>query len=545
MRRVISPEWERDREAVGGRPFGEFDPNIHDPDDPNSWVKQLKPIGNYGWGGAASLGEGLYNMAVQANAQRARDEQRASDAAGSRQMQAFMAGGGAADPAAIAGIMAHPATRKFGAAIYTEHLRQKQAEATMDRQQSHQLSLESTRDARAKELAEARFQAEQPMRDAQIRQYDAHAKLYDAQAAAVAASERQRLEASAAAAAATKADDEWYNNLYQDEDGVLRRRPASTPNAGPSRPAGPPGARPAQTVPSGRVPTGSAPGGAGLHRVATEDDADVGAPPPPPALRPEATDRERMQHYKLEKKWREDMNKWRAEAEAHRRFAEDREARGLPPIPFVDNQQYTDEEVQNYFDRKFPGVRRKGGGDVWTRDGKLQSVVETEGDKNRRSAYLQGMAAINTARENLGDASGFDMFRAQEFSFGPLGKRRPMEWGENLTKVGIGYRAAESAMAQVLKLMSGLTVTDREREDYKERYSPRATDNSTLLRWKLDSMAGVLAAYHKSRRVGATDEDVVAMIRHDNMLANKQKRGPAQPAKPQSGYRIERVPDNL
>jgi hypothetical protein len=131
---AISPELEKTKRAVGlggmAADPNAFDPEQHDPEDPNSWMKQVKPVGNYGWGGLASLGEGMHNAWVMSKAEQARGEQRASQSAANRLFGDFAANGGmASGPAALAKLMAHPGTRQFGVQAYTADMAERRAEA--------------------------------------------------------------------------------------------------------------------------------------------------------------------------------------------------------------------------------------------------------------------------------------------------------------------------------------------------------------------------------------------------------------------------------
>lgn len=144
---AISPEQERTQRVTGGgmagsQRDGDFDPEVHDPDDPISYMRMVKPVGNYGWGGLASLGEGLHNTAMMYRADQARGEQRASQAAGAKAFESFASGGGmAAGPAALGQLLRNPQTRSMSMQMYQDQQRVQREEARDQRNFDQQRQL--------------------------------------------------------------------------------------------------------------------------------------------------------------------------------------------------------------------------------------------------------------------------------------------------------------------------------------------------------------------------------------------------------------------
>jgi hypothetical protein len=118
---LISPEQAATQQSIfGGGPGKAFNPETDTPDNPDRWLKQVKPVGMYqGWGGLASIGEGLHNAAVYSRANEARGEQRASQRAGAELMQSLLANpDGAAGPAGMAKLMSNPNTAHIGQQLF-------------------------------------------------------------------------------------------------------------------------------------------------------------------------------------------------------------------------------------------------------------------------------------------------------------------------------------------------------------------------------------------------------------------------------------------
>lgn len=174
----------------------------------------------------------------------------------------------------------------------------------------------------------------------------------------------------------------------------------------------------------------------------------------------------------------------------------------------------TDEDIQAYYDMKFPGTRGKG--NLWRRDGTLQKLETTQSERLSHQMAGDALMELKAAREKLGTTGSMSQAMAAEWDVPLLGKRRPLE---GLTKgaedAGIAFRGVQASINDLLFALSGKQVTDKERSHYADLYMPRATDSTKLQTWKLDRMERFFTRVTAARKTGATDEDIAQMIQKE------------------------------
>jgi hypothetical protein len=229
---LISPEQAATQQSIfGGGPGKAFNPETDTPDNPDRWLKQVKPVGMYqGWGGLASIGEGLHNAAVYSRANEARGEQRESQRAGAALMQSLLANpDGAAGPAGMAKLMSHPGTAAIGTQLFMHA--QERAAKQNDPEYQARLAHMKAQEARAAEEHPFNLQLKQ----AQEKRSQGQEGRAQAAEALDLEQKRMQIEIQKNADARAKQELEMDQQLF----GVKPAVPGSAPSAPPKPQAKP------------------------------------------------------------------------------------------------------------------------------------------------------------------------------------------------------------------------------------------------------------------------------------------------------------------
>lgn len=223
-------------------------------------------------------------------------------------------------------------------------------------------------------------------------------------------------------------------------------------------------------------------------------------------------------------------------------FVGQTDARKRPIAPqSVRDNTLTDDEIQEYYDAKFPDARSKG--HVWRRDGTLQSLTMTKDERLAHGLAQDAITELQIARKKLERAGTVGQAMGTSVNVPYFGEKRPFE---NLTQggqdAGIGFRAFAASMNDLLFSLSGKQVTDKERAHYMELYGPKFTDHADLQQWKFDRVERFFARVMAARKTGATDDDIAAMLKTElrNTSGGQSQRANSN-ARPRSGWSIERA----
>ena len=377
---------------------------------------------------------------------------------------------------------------------------------TADRANARAYALENMRHQKALELERMREGANADLRSAQTQYYSSLANKTDN--AVNADAERRRMFLD--------------QNFYRDEDGNLQRRPQSGGDTMP--PLSPSG-------PGTRAPGGMRPP---MRLGGPMDDVTVqrssNAPPNgvqvaqagPPAAIP-------MPPFPQGGSVR-DMKAWADTAKELRKqnAPADRRAAIANKPDNVEDNSLTDDLVNEYYDAKFPGARTKG--HIWRRDGTLQKLETTQGERQALIMARDGLEAVRSARDLLKDTNTLQEMAGFGVEIPYVGRVRPgANLNEGAEKASIAHRSVGSAMHDILKQMSGSAVSDKERAAYVDMYMPGAMDTAKERQWKLDRLEQFFNNTIKSQRAGATAEDVARMVRQEleaNIPPQANRRAP-------------------
>jgi N-acetylmuramoyl-L-alanine amidase len=209
--------------------------------------------------------------------------------------------------------------------------------------------------------------------------------------------------------------------------------------------------------------------------------------------------------------------------------------------PQVKDNTLSDEEIQQYYDAKYPGVRKNGGESLWRRDGTLQKLSATQGERSATAIAHDGIESVRNARKLLEGKN----FLQEAGGFGiTVPGVGTVRLGKNINQgsedASIAEREMRAAMHDVLKAMSGATVSNAERADYVDMYMPSAWDTKKERQFKLDRMETFFARTIAAGKTGATQDDISRMIK--NGLQNGIGPPSAITPKTGDGFKIERVP---
>jgi hypothetical protein len=511
---AISPEQERTNKRFGmgageREPGQEFDPEQHDPQDPNSWTRMVKPIGNYGWGGLAAIGEGLHNAWVMNKAEAARGEQRQSQAAGRAALDEFIGKGGMAGGLeALAPMLKHPAMRQTGMQLYMDDQRDKRSRETSDRQHERQLALADLQYQKSMDLDERKTQR---TADRDDRREIMRLRTIEAQA------EETRKRDEEKVRVAKEAEDErrrYYDEMYtRDGNGDLQLR---TPNAGDGMGAAPQSEGPAPPLRPGMG------GGLGAFRGRMElggpkDDLSVGPAPSRPMSGVQVAQADGpLRRIEIPQPGQNasaaELKAWAAAQDAARKANKEIDRADVianKPRGVEDNSM-TNERIQDYYRAKFGELSK---GRVYRRDGTVQNLELTQAERKDLEIAQDAVEAVRHTRELLKKTGPLD----ETFGFGVdlpvIGKLQPGKLWKGGEDAMLAHNQMETAVHDFLRIMSGATVANKERDAYVRLYMPSATDTARQRAQKLDRVEAFFNRTIKSKMAGATTNDISAMIR--------------------------------
>ncbi|MGL4812935.1 MAG: hypothetical protein ACRCXM_14270 [Beijerinckiaceae bacterium] len=180
----------------------------------------------------------------------------------------------------------------------------------------------------------------------------------------------------------------------------------------------------------------------------------------------------------------------------------------------VRDNTFSDEEIQEYYDAKFPGARDKG--HIWRRDGTLQNLKQTQSERQGLTLAQDGIAAVRNARGLLGSQNGLQEALGFGIEVPGLGRvRLGTSLNKGIEDASIAHREMGTAMHEVLKMMSGATVSNAERASYVDMYMPSAGDTARERTFKLDRIEKFFQRMVQSHKTGATQEDIGRLVREE------------------------------
>jgi hypothetical protein len=204
----------------------------------------------------------------------------------------------------------------------------------------------------------------------------------------------------------------------------------------------------------------------------------------------------------------------------------------------------TDETIQAYYTEKYGSLPK---GSIYRRDGTVQNLMQTASERMSNYIANDALEAVRRAREVYNRTSGLSQAAGHGVTLPYFGTRNPGALvSKNAEDVAIARKEMQSAVHDILRVMSGATVSDRERDTYTEMYLPRATDTLREQNWKMDRIERFFLRSQMARKNGATDEDIAKMIRAEigaqNSETSPRRSAPRAPAsQPDSGWSIKRL----
>jgi hypothetical protein len=176
----------------------------------------------------------------------------------------------------------------------------------------------------------------------------------------------------------------------------------------------------------------------------------------------------------------------------------------------MDEQHRTDRDIQDYFTHKFGQLNK---GEIYRRDGTVQKLALTAAERQGVTIAQDAIEAVRHAKQLLQNTGGV----AEAFGFGvdlPLvGNVAPGRFvSKSAENAALGRQQMKSAIHDFLNVMSGKTVTDKERASYYDLYLPAATDTARQRELKMNRVEAFFNSVLKARTAGATPDDVSKMV---------------------------------
>lgn len=161
----------------------------------------------------------------------------------------------------------------------------------------------------------------------------------------------------------------------------------------------------------------------------------------------------------------------------------------------------------------------------WRPDGTAEPIpgYGTQGERQAQTTATQGLAMLEEAEKLLGNTGTLEHLAGDRWFTRPDGTGGFGGFGE----AGRGYRAARGAITNLVFALSGKQVSNAERQNFMDIYSPMSTDSRETQQWKLQQVRNFFQAVVNARRNGADDDAVGEMFRR---AAAERQNGPAERA---------------
>jgi hypothetical protein len=221
-----------------------------------------------------------------------------------------------------------------------------------------------------------------------------------------------------------------------------------------------------------------------------------------------------------------ELRSWAQAQDAARRANKEVDRNNALGKPPKEDNALTNEDIQEYYRAKFGEL---GKGDVYRRDGTVQSLKLTQNERINLDIAFDAVESVRNARELL-KGTGF-FAEAAGFS----GIVPPAMMSKDAESANLAKKQMEASTHDFLKIMSGATVSDKERAKYIEMYIPSVLDSPRLRSWKLDRVESFFNRTIQSKRAGATGDDVSRAIRAElsaqpgsKMMVDRGKAAPSR-----------------